>query len=580
MTDPRDALRTCAFFFACLLPAAAGTVIDVTTFGAVADSGQDATEAFQKAIAAAASAEKPVILNLPAGRYDLHSTHATRRACYYSNATEKDSDAVRTIALDLSHLDQVTIRGNGSALLMHGAMTMVVAEESTRLTLTGLSFDFARPSVSEITAVEKGDGFWIGQVHPSSTFTITGGNRIQWTGEDWRSYADQCQPYDPERKITWRGNDPTSSASAIEDLGQGRLKFTVPPATLENARPGWTYQFRNSVRDEAGMWFSRCKDIAMSDVKIHAMRGFGVLSQFTENVSFDRITVAPQEGSGRTAVSAADILHFVACRGKIHIADSTLTCAHDDALNVHGVHLKVVAAPAPDRIVVRFGHSQTWGFQAYVPGDVIEFVKPGTLLPFGTATVTAVEFQPGQHDQTLTLDRAIPAGVAMNTDVIENLTWTPSLEVLRCNVGQVPTRGFLITTRQPAVVRDCRFFRTRMPCILVEDDAAGWFESGPVKDLTLTGNTFFECGMTPIQFSPQNTAHAGAVHSHIRILDNDFTLAGDKAMDFKSTSDILVKGNRFRMENGKTPAVESLAETKDVEGLKWQDNEVIPGATK
>jgi hypothetical protein len=51
-------------------------------------------------------------------------------------------------------------------------------------------------------------------------------------------------------------------------------------------------------------------------------------------------------------------------------------------------------------------------------------------------------------------------------------------------------------------------------------------------------------------------------------------------MDFKSTSGILVKGNRFRMENGKTPAVESLAETKDVEGLQWQDNEVTAGTTK
>jgi hypothetical protein len=554
--------------------ASAGTVLEITDYGASPDSGNDATAAFQAAVAAARGAAKPVILDLPAGRYDLYSTHATKRPCYYSNATEKNSDAVRTIALDLSGLDEVTLRGNGSTLMMHGAMTMVVAEHSRDLKLMGLSFDFARPPVSEITALEKGDGFWIGQVHPDSAYTLTDGNRILWTGEDWKSYHDQCQPFDPVQRTTWRGDDPTANATSIEDLGDRKLKFTVPAAALDKVHNGYHYQFRNSVRDECGMWFNRCKNIALSDVKIHAMRGFGVLSQFTENVDFDHLQIGPRPDSGRTATSAADILHFSGCRGKIRVSDSTLTSAQDDALNVHGVHLKVVTVEDGNRIKVRFGHDQTWGFQAYEAGDEVEFVKPGTLLPFGSAKVTEVKMLPDLHEQLLTLDRAVPEGLVLNTDVIENITWTPSLEVTNCDVGQVPTRGFLITTRQPAVIRNCRFFRIPMPCILVEDDAAGWFESGPVKDLTLEGNTFFECKGTPVQFSPQNTAHAGPVHSNIRILNNDFTLTGKLAMDFKSTAGIAVSGSRFRVRDGTISSVESLVTGKDFEAPVFSGNTV------
>lgn len=568
------------FLTLCLSPMAmADTVIDVSTYGAVANSGQDATQAFKNAITAAAGATKPVTLNIPQGRYDFYSANATKRACYFSNATENGSDAIRTIALDLSNLDQVTLQGNGSTLMMRGAMTMVVAEQSTDLSLLNLSFDFARPPVSEIKVISKGSDHWVGEVHPDSTYTITGGNRVRWDGEDWQSYHNMCQPYNPTTKTTWRGSDPTSGATSIQDLGNRQLKFFVSTGTLSNATVGYSYQFRNTVRDQAGMWFSRCRNITMQDVNVYAMRGFGILSQFTENIHYKRIHAAPKEGSGRTAASAADILHFSGCKGSIRIEDSCLAAAHDDAMNVHGTHLRIVAQPAANQIRVRFMHAQTWGFQAFQNGDEIEFVKPGTLLSYGNAVVTNVQMLTDKREQLLTLDRNAPAGVTLNSDAVENITWTPSVEVTNCDISQIPTRGFLLTSRRSTVIQGCRFFRTQMPAILVEDDAAGWYESGPVKDMTLRGNAFFECQGSTIDFSPQNSTHAGAVHSNINVIGNDFTLTGGNAMHFKSTSNINVTGNRFRMRNNTTPAVTSLTSSSNVSGINYSNNVVEAAST-
>ncbi len=557
--------------------AQADTIVDVTAFGAVPNSGQDATVAFQSAIASAASAPKPVTLNIPAGRYDFWSTNAVKRACYCSNATEPGSNAIRTIALDLSNLNQCTVQGNGSTMMMRGAMTMVVAENSTNLTLTCLTFDFARPAVSEVTVLSIGTSSWIGQVNPDCTYTITGGNRILWTGEDWQSYHNMCQPYDPNTKTTWRGNDPTTSATSIVDLGNGQLKFFVPSATLSNAVVGRTYQFRDTTRDQVGMWFNHCQGVTLRDVNVYSMRGFGILGQFTDGIHFQRLNVVPKPG--RTCASGADIVHFSGCKGLINIENSTLSAAQDDAMNVHGTHLQIQTLPAPNQIKVGFMQSQSWGFLAFQPGDQIEFVKASTLLSYGTAVVTSVQ-QPDLQHQVLTLDRNAPAGVTLNSDVIENITWIPSVQVTNCDIGQVPTRGILVTTRQPVTISGCRFFRLPMPPVLVADDASSWYESGPVRNLTLDGNAFYEgSGSYAIEFLPNNSTYAGAIHSSITISNNDFTLTGSSALHFSETSNISVTGNRFRMRNNSTPTVSAMTATSNVSGLTYSNNTVEVATT-
>jgi hypothetical protein len=175
-----------------LVPARADTVVNVTNHGAVPDSGQDATPAFQQAIAAAAAAPKPVTLFIPPGRYDFFSTHATRRNCYYSNATETNG-AMRTIALDIADINDLTLSAVGATLMMRGKMTMMAVERCERFTVRGATFDFARPTVSEITCVEKGENYWIGNVHPDSAYQIQGGT-VRWVGEDWNDTHNMVQP--------------------------------------------------------------------------------------------------------------------------------------------------------------------------------------------------------------------------------------------------------------------------------------------------------------------------------------------------------------------------------------------------
>ena len=533
-----------ALLLAGVAGACADTNLNVVDFGARSGSKTDATEAFQRAVAAAKKAGEKgaVILTVPPGDYHFFSQNASRRPCFFSNATERNSDGVRTIALDLVEVDNLTIEGRGARLLMRGKMTMLVAERCENLTLRGLEFDFVRPTFSEITVLEKGSDGWIGEVHPDSTYRIVKGCRIEWFGEDWTSGHNLVQHYDSKLKSVRRAGDPTKGATSIEEVEPRRLKFHVPEKALGQVKVGRVFQFRNTPRDQCGMWFNRSKNILVEDVQVRAMHGFGILSQFSENITFQGLEVAPAKESGRTCASPTDILHFSGCRGKIRVIDSTLTASHDDAMNVHGTHLRIVGQPASKKLTLRFIHHQTWGFQAFVPGDEIELVNRLTLLPYATAVVKAVSMD-SPREQTLTLDRKVKVQ-QLDSDVVENVTWTAAVHVDRCRIAQVPTRGFLFSTRRPVVVENTHFYRTGMHAILIEDDASGWYESGPVHDLTLQNNVFEYCAAPVIKVSPQVKEGQEPVHRNIRILHNRFVLGKQSAIvSTHHTDDIVIRCN-------------------------------------
>lgn len=60
---------------------------------------------------------------------------------------------------------------------------------------------------------------------------------------------------------------------------------------------------------------------------------------------------------------------------KIRIINSRFEGAQDDPINVHGTHLKVIAYEPGNKIVVRFMHPQSYGFEAFFPGDEVEFTE-------------------------------------------------------------------------------------------------------------------------------------------------------------------------------------------------------------
>jgi len=214
---------------------------------------------------------------------------------------------------------------------------------------------------------------------------------------------------------------------------------------------------------------------------------------------------------------------------------------HDDPINVHGTHLRVVEQISDKQIKVRFMHDQTFGFMAFNPGDDITFVRWDSLATYAPNRVVAAElFNP--KEMLLTLEQPVPNKLR-EKDVIENVTWTPEVLVTGCEVRRTPTRGFLLTTRRKAVIENNKFYRTWMSAILLENDASGWYESGAIRDLTIRNNEFIHCREPVIHINPRNSVENNSVHQNIRIEGNGFELNNQLAVEAHSTNGLAIIGN-------------------------------------
>jgi hypothetical protein len=498
--------------------------------------------------------ERPVTFRFLPGVHTIGGQNLLRLPLFVSNS--QDSTDAKPVGLCFRDLRHVRVEGGGvngtgkTTILYDGRMVQVLNEQVEDITFSGLVFDLKRPTVSEFRALEAGPGWALIQVAEGSDYAVENG-RFFWRG-DWGRGHLLCQQAVPVEGRAWRASVPRGWRSegqveaAATDLGERRVRLEFPggEAGLEAGRQ---YQFRHATRDSVGVHNARSKDVVFRDCDFYALTNMGFVSQFTENITYQRVNVAPPAGSLRTCAAWADIFQFSNCRGDLLVEDCRLSGMQDDAINVHGTHLRIVGRPADDQLTVRFMHKQTYGFAAFAPGDEVAVISHASLREYAgnpRRKVTAIA-RITDKDWLLTLDGPAPA--FERDDVVDNITWHPNLTARRNHVSLSPVRGFLITTRGRVVVEDNVFERCAMPAILVENDAEGWFESGPVRDLLIRRNRFVGSGIT---ISPHTkTSSPGApVHENIRIVENIFEALrdGTAAVTARGVSGLEVTGNVVR----------------------------------
>ncbi len=191
-------------------------------------------------------------------------------------------------------------------------------------------------------------------------------------------------------------------------------------------------------------------------------------------------------------------------------------------------------------------HAQTYGFMAFNPGDEIEFVDRESFGSYGLNRIKEVVMLT-PVELLLTLEYSVPDRLKLQ-DVVENVTWDPEVEVRGCRVHRIPTRGFLLSSRQKMLIEDNDFFATYMSAILVAADANHWYESGPVRDRTIRNNRFVRCAEPVIQIHPRNILPNNAYHQNIRIENNEFVLRKALIVDAKSTKNLIIKENTILSE--------------------------------
>lgn len=336
--------------------------------------------------------------------------------------------------------------------------------------------------------------------------------------------------------------------SKAKELSRGVISFATP--TDFRPKVGNILTVRDIIRDQVGMFIHESSDVVLKDVNMHYMHGLGIVSQFVNNITMDHVNCVPPEDSGRILAASADMMHFSGCSGKINISDCRYEGAHDDPINIHGTNLRIMEKLDANTLKLRFMHGQSYGFNAFHEGDEVAFVRAKRMERYQRSSVSEVK-RISDREVLLRLDKPVPADMELGLDCIENMTCTPEVEIRNCYFTRTCTRGLLITTPRKAVIENNIFEKTGMSAILIEGDAEGWFESGPVCDILIRKNTFIDCayqggpGNAVIALNPSNTLidPDRPVHKNVRIEENEFRVFDYPVLYAKSTQGLVFKNN-------------------------------------
>lgn len=503
----------------------------------------DATQVIQAVIDAAIARGERAEIRLAAGAtYHVYRGSCRSKLLHISNTTSEreNPDHTKYIAMHVEGANGLTINGNGAKIVTHGELTTFAIEQSRGVTLKDFTLDAADPSVPEFRITEVDGSRVRVKVTPPSRYEIAGDSTFYWTGEGWRFTEGLAQVYFPDKQITWRYDNPIRRGTKAVEAGAGEVDLYV--AGGHPFREGEIYQMRHTIRNQVCGFINESEGVRLEGLRSQFVGNFGIVSQNAKDITVVGCRMAPEEGGERTCAGFADFLQFSGCRGYIEVDKCYFAGAHDDAINVHGTHLKVVGQPSPRKLRLRYMHDQTWGFNSFYAGDSIEVVDVHSLKG-KFAGIVEGSTRIDDYEWEVTVDRDLESLDIADGRAVENISATPSLRVADSYFTLVPTRGILVTTRRKVVIEGNTFDKIPMPAIYISDDARGWYESGPVRDVTIRRNRFIECGSPVIGVKPETDRDGGSVHSGIRIEGNEFVMRGGLAVSVSGASDVVVEGN-------------------------------------
>lgn len=535
------------------VPLAAGQQIEVVAF--TPNTFTNASPALRKAVEACIRT-KAKVLSLPGGRIDLWPEGSFQKELYISNATEDDTlSKQKHIAICLENVHHLVVEGHHTLLVLHGKMLSFALLNCEDITIRDMQVDYERPTMSEMTIQSIRPDQADALIHPDSHYRIDDTGRIHFYGEGWETREFHTIAYDPARETMRYSSFQLFLDSRATATGPFQVHFHGD-FSRAGLHTGDVLTFRDPYRDNAGAFIEQSRNVTLENLDMYYMHGLGIVSQYSENLCFTRVHIAPRPGSGRIVSAFADCFHFSGCKGRILLDSCSTKGSHDDPVNIHGTHLRIVAmsttsTTSPAKTLrVRFMHPQTWGFNAFYPGDSIAFVDPQTLLPIGYDIVRSARLV-DRREIELRLETTPPGSVHAG-DCVENITWTPEVTIRHCRFERTNTRGVLVTTRRKVLIEDNTFYHTGMHAVLIADDALGWYESGPVRDVTIRRNRFIGCGYNSapddyvIAIAPENrkTVAGAFVHHNIRIEDNEFDTPDGLLMTARSVDGLIFRHNR------------------------------------
>lgn len=500
--------------------------------------------------------------------YHFYKDFSAQREIHMTN-TDSFDNPIKYFGMLFENFEDITIDGNGATFVIHGDICSLGLLNCKNVVLKNFTIKYASPSNTELTVVAK-KGKAITYSIPESTLWYVEGKDVVFFEQSpftKKNYWEFKNDENSWNSVCHSGGDvfrtmhfkaPFSKVKSVERKSQTEVEIKYKKK--RNFAIGDTYAFsQNKNRNTCGVFVSECTNVSAENVTVNYLQGFGWLTQMCDTASFKNVTFKADDEHKVSAF--ADLIHVCGCKGDVTITDCYFEQPHDDAINIHGTFMRFKEQVDDNTAVFEFVHKQQGGHRMFFAGDKARLYYRGNLQEIGEdLTVKKAVDDINNKLCTVTFEEKLPKEITarklgQSNVVIENITYCPNVEIANCIFYAIPTRGVLCTTAGKVRIHDNTFSHCAMAHIFISNDAADWYESGPVRDVEIWNNKFLlqptkqyeqlNCPgvlVKPITLGRRVTK---PIHKNIKIYSNYFKVDRDKPITAFGVDGLDVYGNYF-----------------------------------
>jgi hypothetical protein len=479
------------------------------------------------------------VLKIPQGTHHIYPDFLPEKLCHISN----HDAGLKRILFDLEGLQDITVEGNGAELIFHGRIIPFYLKNSKNIRIRNIKIDWDRPFLSQAEVIGSGNGFLDLRFGDESPVAVQGGGLVFTGDRFYYGGIDNLLEFDPETAAPAAGardNFGLRCWNRAEEREGGIVRLFSAYHPDNRFTAGNVVVIKNEKRWSPAFSLITCEKISLEHIDLYHAGGMGVIAQNCRDVELDHIRVMKRPGSTRVFSVFVDAFHFVDCCGRLVIQNCLMEGQMDDAVNIHGIFLRVCGFLSPGTVRLRLMHHQQFGVQTLFPGDTAEFFDDRTLRRVSSATVKKVELI-NNEVMDVTFDR-IPAGLSGEHLLVMRADHDIDVLIKNCTLRNNRSRGVLFNTYGRCRIEHC-FFHVPWQAIRISGAVDGkWYESGPVDEVEVTDCTFDRCGYSTgnavieIIGAVSNDEYGTPYHGNVSIHNNRFLLAHGRLMDVDHVS--------------------------------------------
>lgn len=517
------------------------------------DNKQDAGPELRRILSRAAhSGANKCSITIPKGEYHFYPEGALPMSFYISNHDQQD---IQPVGIPLVGQEQLSIDGNGSTFVFHGRMQPILLMDSDRVALNNITIRHDNPYYNEGKIVEIKDGTTTLEYAPQFRWEVKNGC-YYLTGDGAPKAPNAVLAFQPDGQMvpTGRGGD-IAWSPRCEQVASNRVKFFTD-AAKHGLKEGHILVQRHYGRPHPAMVLYRANGITLNNVVFQDSQGMALVAQRSRDITINGggCICAP----GRVYTVSADATHFSNCAGTITVNGALYEGMMDDAINVHSTCLGIAKVINEREIIARYMHPQAIGFEVFLPGEKVQFIRGKTLENHPQLGTVETAQKLDENNLRLTLSAPLPEGIGEG-DSIENADWYPAVNFIGCTVRHNRARGSLFTTPKPVLVKDCKFIASHGSAILLAGDAQGWYESGRCLDVKIINNLFEHNLTARYQFTEgiisiypmvkQPEVQTERYHRNILIEGNTFITHRVPLIYAISADNLIFRNNTVKYDN-------------------------------